>query len=77
MLIPVLLLLLLQASLAELHGSLGHHDDLDNHGFDESLEHRLRWAGHHIYLPECFEEGVGRKFVDKGWCVCVCVCVCV
>ena len=39
-----------------------------NYAYDESLDHRLRWAGHNIYLPERFEESCRLDFLDKGLC---------
>ena len=45
-----------------------HAENVDDAvGFDDNLDHRLRWGGHHVYLPEKFEESARLEHVKAGW----------
>ena len=49
-------------------GAGGDGSNLGVHlGYDETLDHRLRWAGHHIYVPERFEESERLEHLGPGW----------
>ena len=56
------------AALGQLNAEGGDGSNLGVHlGYDETLDHRLRWAGHHIYVPERFEESERLEHLGPGW----------